>query len=167
MSSERAGPKLVSARRPARARQWANLPVRWLLRSPLHGIVDGRLMLITARGRSSGRSFTIPVGYAAGVDGWYVLVGRHGSKRWWRNLEGGAEVTLTIHGKTIRAHARVMRWHTNHSMFESALALYLSRFPETARRLGVAMPGGIADRAALREVARDSVMVRAARPHLA
>lgn len=165
MSFEQARSEHAPAERPTRLRRWANVPVKWLLRSPLHGMVDDQLMLITARGRRSGRSFTIPVGYAHGVDGWYVLVGEPATKSWWRNLEGGADVTLMMHGEQVPAHARVMRWQTNHSLFEGALALYLRRFPRTARRLGVPMPGGVPDHAALREVARDAVMVRAARPH--
>lgn len=165
ISFERARFEPSTVKRSPGPRRWANAPVKWLLRSPLHAMIDERLMLVTIRGRATGRQFTIPVGYVAGIDGWYVLVGQHRSKRWWRNLEHGADVTLTLHGEKIAAHARVMRWHTNHSVFEGAFGLYLRRFPRTARRLGVPMLGGVPDPAVLREVARDTVLVRAARPH--
>jgi hypothetical protein len=54
-----------------------------LLRSPLHRLASGSLLLITSRGRSSGRRFTIPVMYAeregtltiyVGLSGFTVLV---------------------------------------------------------------------------------------------
>ena len=148
-----------------RVRHWGNGPVAWLLRSPLRGLLDDQLMLITVRGRVSGRAHTFPVGYAPGVDGWYVLVGEHRRKRWWRNLDGGADVTLRIRGDVIPGRARVLHWHSNHSLFEGALGMYLRRFPRTAIRLGVAMPGGVPEPHALREIARDTLMVRVSRRH--
>lgn len=149
--------------RPRRTHHWANAPVRWLLRSPLRGLLDDQLMLVTVRGRFSGREHTFPVGYCAGVDGWYVLVGEHQRKLWWRNLEGGADVSLVIRGETIPARARVIRWRTNHSMFEGVLGLYLRRFPRTALRLAVPMAGGVPEVHALRDAARDAVMVKVTR----
>jgi hypothetical protein len=40
-----------------------NAGVGLLLRSPLHGLVSGRIMLLTVTGRRSGRLFTVPVSY--------------------------------------------------------------------------------------------------------
>ena len=34
-----------------------------LLRSPLHGLVSGRIVLLAFTGRRSGRRFTVPVSY--------------------------------------------------------------------------------------------------------
>jgi hypothetical protein len=45
-------------------RRCSNLFVIGLLRSPLHRLADGSLLLLTYRGRQSGRRFTIPVMYA-------------------------------------------------------------------------------------------------------
>jgi len=44
--------------------RFGNLFVIGLLRSPLHRLASGSLLLITYRGRRSGRRFTIPVIYA-------------------------------------------------------------------------------------------------------
>jgi hypothetical protein len=36
--------------------------MRALLRSPLHGLLSGMLMLLSYTGRKSGRTYTIPIG---------------------------------------------------------------------------------------------------------
>jgi hypothetical protein len=41
----------------------ANYVVRPLLRSPLHPLLSGQLMLLAYRGRRTGREHTIPIGY--------------------------------------------------------------------------------------------------------
>ncbi len=40
-----------------------NVGVGLLLRSPLHGLAGGRIMLLAVTGRRSGRPFTVPVSY--------------------------------------------------------------------------------------------------------
>jgi len=75
-----------------------------LLRSPLHGLVSSRLMLLTYTGRKSGRTYTIPVGYTRlGGD---LLVFTYYA--WWRNLRGGGSVTLGLQGRTMIARAEVI-----------------------------------------------------------
>ena len=55
-------------------------------------------MLISVTGRKSGAVITTPVNYIAGEDGQiYVLSERH--RTWWRNLDGGAHVTLRLRGQ--------------------------------------------------------------------
>jgi hypothetical protein len=71
-----------------------NLLVRLLLRSPLHRIASWRLALITVTGRRSGRRFTFPVGYRRAGDQVTIGVQWPENKVWWRNLRGGAPVTL-------------------------------------------------------------------------
>jgi len=66
-----------------------------LLRSPLHGLVSRDLLLITFTGRKSGRSFTTPVTYIQDSE----LITFHSTQRWWKNLEGGAPVTLQLCGR--------------------------------------------------------------------
>jgi len=80
-----------------------NPAMRLLLRSPLHGLVSGSLMLITFTGRRSGRRYTTPVRYLRDGDLVYCLTSTQ--TRWWRNLLGDAEVTLRIRGRDHRCHA--------------------------------------------------------------
>lgn len=83
-----------------------NLLLRALLRSPLHRLVSGRLVLITVTGRRSGRLYTFPVAYSASGDLVTIGVGWPERKRWWRNLRGdGASVRLRLRGAERTGHA--------------------------------------------------------------
>ena len=74
-----------------------NPMMRLLLCSPLHGMLSDSLMLITFRGRNSGREFTTPVRYIEN-DG-VVRCFTSSENQWWRNLRGGSEVVLRVRGK--------------------------------------------------------------------
>jgi deazaflavin-dependent oxidoreductase (nitroreductase family) len=75
-----------------------------LLKSPLHRLVSKTIMLITFTGRKSGKRFTTPVGYIR--DGDVVICVTNAN--WWKNLRGGARVTLRIHGRTVEGHAEAI-----------------------------------------------------------
>jgi hypothetical protein len=73
-----------------------NPAVAALLRSPLHGLLSGRVLLLTYTGRRSGRAHTLPVGYVRDGDAVTVYSGVHG---WWRNLRGGAPVSVLLRAR--------------------------------------------------------------------
>lgn len=77
--------------------------VSLILRSPLHRMLSGRLLLLTFTGRKTGKVFTIPVGYTR-EDETLTLFSDYG---WWKNLRGGAPVTVRLQGRrrTGRAEA--------------------------------------------------------------
>jgi deazaflavin-dependent oxidoreductase (nitroreductase family) len=75
-----------------------------LLKSPLHRMVSGTMMLITFTGRKSGKRYTTPVGYLR--DGDVVICLTHAN--WWKNLRGGAPVTLRIQGRTVEGRAEAI-----------------------------------------------------------
>ena len=102
--------------------RFGNLVVVGLLRSPLHRLASGSLVLITYRGRRSGRRFTIPVMYAERGRALIILVGHAEQKRWWRNLRGGAEVELRLRGRHLRGQAEVVEG-------KAAVDAYLGRYP--------------------------------------
>lgn len=77
-----------------------------LLRSPLHGLVSDSLLLVTFTGRKSGREYTTPVGYEA-VDG-TLYVTSQTDRVWWKNLRGGADVTVRLRGEERAGHAEVI-----------------------------------------------------------
>ncbi len=133
--------------------------VRPVLRSPLHPLFGRGLMLLTFRGRRSGRSFTIPVQYAREGDTVIVYPGRAAEKTWWRNLAGGAEVTLRIKGRDLRGHAVAVA--EDREAIAEGLRIWLRRFPSSARRLGITRgAGGSLDRQALARAAERIVLVR-------
>jgi hypothetical protein len=72
-----------------------------ILRSPLHRILSGALMLLSFRGIEIGRRYTIPVGYLQEGDRLYIF--SHAG--WWRNLPD-QPVTVWLRGRDRRGTAR-------------------------------------------------------------
>ena len=72
-----------------------------ILRSPLHGLVSKRLLLLTFTGRKSGRQFTTPVGYIREDDTLYVLT----ESPWWKNMRDGTPVMVRLQGETLSGYA--------------------------------------------------------------
>ena len=77
--------------------------MKWLLRSPLHGVVSRMYLLITFTGRKSGVVYTTPVQYAQDGNALYVITSE--GYTWWKNLRGGADIHIHLRGKTHPAHA--------------------------------------------------------------
>lgn len=105
-----------------------NPMMRLLLRSPLHGLMSGSLMLISFTGRRSGRRYTTPVRYLR-VDG-AVRCFTAAKNLWWRNLRGGATVSLLIAGKEAPYEAQVIV--DDPARIRAALQHYLALFPADA-----------------------------------
>jgi hypothetical protein len=80
-----------------------NPVIRTLLRSPVHRPLSKQLMLLSVRGRRSGRTITVPVGRHASNGMLLVSV----SGRWRHNLIGGAPVQVTLDGRERAGYAEV------------------------------------------------------------
>ena len=80
---------------------FVNRSVQFVLRSPIHGMVSKFTLLISFTGCKSGKTFTTPVSYSQVGD--QVTIFTHAN--WWKNLRGGAPVTLRIRGKDVRGVA--------------------------------------------------------------
>jgi hypothetical protein len=78
-----------------------NPVLRALLRSPAHGLLSKRFVLLMVTGRRTGREYVIPVGRHES-EGELVVCA---SGRWRHNLRGGAQVRLTIDGQERAGHA--------------------------------------------------------------
>jgi len=77
--------------------------MKWLLKSPLHGLVSRSYLLLTFTGRKSGTIYSTPVQYAQNGDTLYVI--SSAGYTWWKNLRGGADVRVHLRGKDCPAHA--------------------------------------------------------------
>jgi hypothetical protein len=87
-----------------------NPVVRALLASPLHPLLDRRLLVIALTGRRSGRPVVLPVGYRGEAGALWIRVGWPDRKRWWRNLQGeGAPVRVLLRGRWRAGHGVVVR----------------------------------------------------------
>jgi hypothetical protein len=78
---------------------WFNTVIIWMLRSPLHWMVDAEMMLISYTGMKSGKQYTLPVNFIR--NGNELLTTSLKTRSWWRNLRGGRQVTLLIQGKEV------------------------------------------------------------------
>ncbi|SRR6266852_1284148 len=112
-----------------------NPVMKGLLRSPLHRLLDGTLVLLTYTGRKTGRQYTIPIGYFVWGEGELLSFS---STRWWTNLRGGALVTLLFKGRRVQAVATVIE---EHEAVIGTLEEFIKRLgPRAARRLPIGLP---------------------------
>jgi hypothetical protein len=109
-----------------------NFALSAILHSPLHRLISRNLMLITVAGRKSGRAYTVPVSYQQ-YDREVRIVSER-SDRWWRNLRGGASVTLCLQGHEITGQASVIE---EVSRVLPLLTAYVQQSPAIARMLNV------------------------------
>jgi deazaflavin-dependent oxidoreductase (nitroreductase family) len=106
--------------------------VIWLLHSPLHNLMDKSTVLITFTGRKSGKRYTIPVSYLRDGDTLMMISQRDHS--WWKNLRGGAQVTLFMQGHTLKARGEVF---TDAEAVVNKLLLFLQQFPGYQRLMHI------------------------------
>lgn len=68
---------------------------RFVLGTPLHVLMSGRLMLLNFTGRKSGRLFTTPVSYVRAGNALLVP----GGGGWWKNLESRPQARVRLRGR--------------------------------------------------------------------
>ena len=142
-----------------RVMQRLNPAVAWLLRSPLHRLLDWGLMLVTVTGRRSGRIYTIPVGYQRDGDALVVLVSRPSRKQWWRNYRERRPIGVWLRGRAAHGHAVVVA--PGSPAFRAAIERTLSRVPGLGRQFAIAYDRRIGLTATqLDTVAHAAVVVR-------
>jgi deazaflavin-dependent oxidoreductase (nitroreductase family) len=70
--------------------------------------MSAALLLITYRGRRSGKDYTLPVQYVQDNRIIYIVPGTPEKKTWWRNLRCGAPVQLRLAGIALTGRAVVL-----------------------------------------------------------
>jgi len=128
--------------------------IKFILRSPLHGLLSKSTLLITVTGRKTGRPITTPVNYVRDNDALWVISKR--DRKWWRNLRGGAQVSLHLRGRDIKAFAEAI---LDPTMVATQLACYIQQIPYSTRSLGIRMEAGKPNFEDLARVAREWLMV--------
>lgn len=127
-----------------------NAWMRFLLRSPLHRLRSGRLVLLEFAGRRSGRRYALPVSYWQPDPEIVVCLSSATWSRWWANL-GRAEVRVLLRG----------RWRAGRSALvddqaerRALVTGFLRKNARDARHYGVATDaGGVPDAPGLEELA--------------
>jgi hypothetical protein len=113
---------------------WFNPIMKWLIRSPFHGFFSKSMLVIGYTGRKSGKRFDTPVNYVR--DGNDLLITSYRSRTWWRNMLGGAPVTVWLAGKQIQSSAEA---YTDPAEVIRYLQAYLDHVPQQARYFNVAL----------------------------
>jgi deazaflavin-dependent oxidoreductase (nitroreductase family) len=132
-----------------------------ILKSRLHGMISASLLVLTCRGRKSGRVYRIPVQYAQEGKTLFIVPGAAEQKTWWRNLSGGARVQLILRGQALAGQAEVLRGEKDERAIAEGLKRYFPRFPGAARMHKVqAVPDGTYSAEDLHRAALSVVMVR-------
>ena len=135
---------------------WYNSIMAWLLRSPFHGLLDKGLMLVTISGRKSGKKYSTPVNYLQ--DGNTLWVTSLRARTWWRNLKGGAPLSVYLAGMQRTARGDVIE---DQQAVAESLAAYFQKAPQLARYFKVGIDAaGQADRADCARAAQERVVVR-------
>lgn len=127
----------------------------WLLRSPLHGILSNGTMLLTVRGRKTGNSYTTPVDYYE-EDG-FLWVLSNWDRKWWRNLQGGADVEMLLKRMPGKGFAEL---ELDEKLVETQLVKYIQHKPYTAKPLGIQVKDKIPNSEDISRVAKDKLFVK-------
>lgn len=109
-----------------------NAVARLVLRSPLHGLMDRKVLLLGFTGRRSGRRYTTPMSYVRVGD--EVLMSTEAP--WWGNLVGGAPVEVRLGGEVRAGFAEAV---TREEDVAGVLGEILRHYPEYRRFVGVSV----------------------------
>lgn len=104
LSGSQIRPAVEDGRPPALVLRFVNPIIRAILRSPVHRPLSRQLMLLSMRGRRTGRWVTVPVGRHEVNRTLLVSV----SGRWRHNLRDGAPVRVTLDGRERVGYAEVI-----------------------------------------------------------
>jgi deazaflavin-dependent oxidoreductase (nitroreductase family) len=135
--------------------QFSNAFMKALLRSPFHGMLSGNTLLITLKGRKSGKPVSTPVNYVE--DGKQLIITSKPERSWWRNARGGADVELQLRGHKVNGRAQVVEE-------PDAVAAQLKRFfglvPQFTKYFNVnRLPDGSLDPQDIATAAHERVVV--------
>jgi hypothetical protein len=110
---------------------------RLLLRSPLHGLIDGTVLMLHVTGRKTGRRYDIPIGYTSLKDRLILVT----IARWRVNLRGGADVEVTRHGCRLPMHALLDEEPASVAVTYDSVIEQLG-WEQAARQLGISTAHG-------------------------
>lgn len=99
----------------------ANAITAWVVRSPLHPLLRGSVIVVRCEGRRTGRTYLVPVTCRqAGGGALHALTSARAL--WWRNIESSDPATVYHRGREREARIDVVRGVDAPSEVEHALA---------------------------------------------
>jgi hypothetical protein len=135
---------------------WYNPIMEWLLKSPLHGVLSGNMMIIYFSGRKSGKAYHVPVSYLRKNHTLLSVSSRE--RTWWRNLRGGVPVVVRLQGRDIKAYAEALE---GEGEIEQGLKDFIGGNRRDGRMVGIKVKAdGSLDPDSLRQAVMERVIVR-------
>jgi deazaflavin-dependent oxidoreductase (nitroreductase family) len=139
----------------------SNPLVTAVLRSRFHKLLSGSAAVLTVTGRRSGRSYRVPVQYAADGQTVCVVPGGWEHKTWWRNLIQPAKVRLGLQGRDVTGVGQAFSGDRDPQLVAAGMAIYLAKFAASARVRGIARDAcGRPDPGQLQRAVPHEVIVR-------
>jgi len=129
--------------------RFANALVIRLLESPLHRLLSSSVAVVTYIA-ADGRRIRLPVNYVQTGEVVVVVPGQAQHKTWWRHFRGASAAQLLVRGKLLYGVGEVV----DGAGATVGLALYLRRFPQARRTLGVSYSSGRPNPVELRAATR-------------
>ena len=129
--------------------------VKILLRSPLHSMLDGNLLLITVKGRKSGKAITAPVNYYR--DGNILWVISNRERKWWRNVCCNPDVILHLRGRDVEASAEAI---LDEQIVSTQIGEYVKHLPMSAKPFGVRIQNETANCEDTARLAKEKLFVK-------
>jgi len=112
---------------PTTVPPFVNNAMKFVLRSPVHGMVSKNILLITFTGCKSGKTYTTPVCYSQEDDQVYIFT----HAKWWKNLCNCTSVTLRLQGREVRGVPEPVV--EDKGAIASKLSAHLRRVPSDAK----------------------------------
>lgn len=106
-TSDNGQPPVEVAEPPEALARVVNPVIKALLRSPLHRPFSSHLMLLSFRGRKTGRTYEVVVGRHE-IDGALVVPTGTTGRKWRLNFRGGAPAEVMIEGKRRRGRGELI-----------------------------------------------------------
>jgi deazaflavin-dependent oxidoreductase (nitroreductase family) len=132
-----------------------NRTMKFMLRSPLHGVVSKSILLITFTGRKTGKTYTTPVSYSQTDDQVYIFT----HANWWKNLHPDTPIGLHIRGRRLQGLPETIVEDKN--AVAAGLTAHLRQVPFDARFYEVALDdNGNPDLADVEKAVETVVMIR-------
>lgn len=101
-----------------------------ILRSPLHPLMSKKYLLLSFTGRKSSKKYTTPMAYLREGDALLVTT----DSPWWKNLRGGAPVTVRVGGDEYEGTGEAV---TQHAEVVHVLSRFLDTQPGYGKYVGL------------------------------
>jgi hypothetical protein len=126
-----------------------------ILKSPFHSIVSSRIMILTFKGRKTGKEYSTPVSYIEEDR----LVICFTEAKWWMNIGDGADVKVRIRGTVSEGYGIAIPDDVNQK--SEQLAKLLKAVPSDAGLYKVKFDeNGEPDKDDIRRAVSNSVMIK-------